>query len=142
MFRTKRATLKHGDYSIAGHEKHIIIERKSVPDLFTSFTATRSRMLIRLEAMGKFKCSALIVEGDIWDILKGSKHSGVNGRLLFGSVSTFCAFNGVALILAGDRLGAQTTAQHLIEGFIRLHNAKNPSNDKALEKRKKSALQG
>ncbi len=141
MFRIKRKALKYGDYSVAGYEKQIIIERKSIADLFQSFTKTRSRMVIRLEEMGKFQYSALIVEGDIWDILKGHKRSQVNGRLLFGSVAALCASRGVAFILAGDRLGAQTAAQHLIEGFIRLNGTKKLSNDATLQKRKDSALQ-
>lgn len=141
LFRIQRKALKFGDYSIAGYEKHIIIERKSVTDLFNSFIKTRKRMIIRLEEMGKFQCSALIIEGDIWDVIKGTKRSQVNGKLLFGSVCTLCASSGISLMMAGNRLNAQMTAQYLMEGFIRLRKIEKTSNDSSLQKRKNRALQ-
>lgn len=135
-YNTKRKALKNGDYSVVRYEKQIAIERKSVADLISSFTTTRKRMIIRLEAMGKLPCAALIVEGSVWSIITGTQYSNVNGRLLFGSVSALCAIHNVSLILADDREGAQTAANCLIEGYLRISKEKG-NTDKQLEKRKR-----
>ena len=132
--------LKHGDYSIAGYETQFCIERKSVADLFHSFTVTRGRMVKRLEGMGKIKCSSLIVEGDVSQIVRGVARSQVNGRLLLGSVSAMCAMNGVSLILAGDRAGAQEMARLTVDGFVRAVKSKNTSEDDSLRRRKRRVL--
>ena len=137
---TKRTGLKHGDYSVAGYRGQISIERKSVQDLFHSFTATRGRMMFRLEALGEIKYSSLIVEGNVWEIVRGIPRSQVNGRLLLGSVSAICALNGVSFILAGDRAAAQEVARHLIDGFVRQVNSRNTSEDDSLRRRKSRAL--
>lgn len=139
-WRTRVKTLKHGDYSVAGHESRIAIERKSVPDLFHSFTKTRDRMEKRLRAMGKLECSALVVEGSAGVIIRGTGYSNVNGRLLLGTVAALCASNGVSLILAADRDDAERVARHLLEGFIRQRKARKGNDDSSLRRRKKRAL--
>lgn len=136
----RHKALKYGDYSIAGYETQFCIERKSVADLFHSFTTTRERMIKRLEGMGKIKCSSLIVEGDVWEIVRGVARSQVNGRLLLGSVSTLCTLNGVSLILTGDRAGAQEMARLMVDGFIRAIKSKNTSEDDSLRRRKRRVL--
>ena len=136
----RHKALKHGDYSIAGYERQLCIERKSVADLFHSFTVKRDGMVKRLEGMGKIKCSSLIVEGDVWEIVRGVARSQVNGRLLLGSVSAMCALNGVSFILAGDRAGAQEMARLMVDGFIRTIKSKNTSEDGSLKRRKRRVL--
>jgi len=139
---TQRKGLKHGDYSVKGLEGKIAIERKSLPDLFQSFTKTRKQMVKRLTAMGKLDYPVMIVEASLFDVVNGYSRSSANGRLLFGSVSALCAYHGVGFVLANNREEAELTAVFMIEGFIRLNKLDKGKEDTRFTLRKKRALQG
>ncbi len=62
--------LKTGDYSLAGMETpdrpfSVCIERKSLPDLFSSTGRGRKRFEKEYQRMSKFDYAELVVEGDL-----------------------------------------------------------------------------
>ena len=64
-------TLKTGDYSIVGmsdpnsHQHSITIERKSLPDLFSSTGRDRARLEREFMRMAEFDYAEIVVEGDL-----------------------------------------------------------------------------
>ena len=57
-----RDTLKYGDYSVRGFEDQISIERKSLPDLWTSLTSESERFKRELEVLATYERKWLLIE--------------------------------------------------------------------------------
>lgn len=77
--RTKK--LDSGDYSILGHTKKIIIERKSLADLFGTITVRKNleRFLKELKRLEKVPYWFILVDASPTSIAKGFRHSRANG---------------------------------------------------------------
>mgnify|MGYP001048695011 CR=1 FL=1 len=67
---TERRALATGDYSIAGLEDKITIERKSLIDLFGSCGRGRTRFEAEIERMATFQHAAIVCEADWQTILR------------------------------------------------------------------------
>ena len=65
-----RKCLRAGDYSIAGFESRVCIERKSVADAVSTIIRGRERFRRELQRMADYESSHVIVEGDLSNILK------------------------------------------------------------------------
>ncbi len=57
-----RDTLKYADYSVRGFEDQVAIERKSLPDLWSSLTVDADRFKRELEALVKYERKWLLIE--------------------------------------------------------------------------------
>lgn len=57
-----RDTLKYADYSVRGFENQIAIERKSLPDLWSSLTVEADRFKRELEALADYERKWLLIE--------------------------------------------------------------------------------
>lgn len=68
------AALATGDYSIAGHEAEIAVERKSKSDLFQTFISDRERGIAQLERLAALPWAAIVVEADIGAVINGPDH--------------------------------------------------------------------
>ncbi len=85
--QTTTSTLKSGDYSLAGFESRIAVERKSISDLFSTLAAGRSRFQRELERLSEFTFSAIVVEAEWGTILTSPPpHSRLPPRTLFMTV--------------------------------------------------------
>lgn len=67
-----RKTLKTGDYSVAGCETAVTIERKSVSDLYGTMGTGRHRFERELKRMESFQWAAVLVEGSLGQVLADS----------------------------------------------------------------------
>lgn len=73
--QTVRRCLPAGDYSLAGHETQIAIERKSAADLFHTLGAGRRRFQAELSRLDSYTVAAVIVEADWSDIFSAQMWS-------------------------------------------------------------------
>ncbi len=67
--QTTCGTLKSGDYSIAGHENAVAVERKSAADLFGTLGTGRQRFTRELERLATYTVAVIVVEAEwstIW----------------------------------------------------------------------------
>lgn len=64
LIRTQTKTLQTGDYSIAGLENRVTVERKSLEDAFGTFGEDRERWERELVRMAAFDFSSVIIEAD------------------------------------------------------------------------------
>ena len=67
---TQRATLHTGDYSIAGYEDKVCVERKSLQDLYQTLGKGRERFIRELERMQDCERSLIVVESPYTQILQ------------------------------------------------------------------------
>ncbi len=62
-YPSARATLNSGDYSFAGGEHLLAVERKTIPDLVRSLTTERERFTRELERLRGYRFARLLVIG-------------------------------------------------------------------------------
>jgi ERCC4-type nuclease len=117
IVRRRVATLQTGDYSIAGCEDRLVVERKSASDLVGSVTAGNARFRREHERMqavvaaGGFAC--VIVEGSlaaICDELDQEAGRRVTSESILGAVASWPQRYGVHWLFAGDRRRAELLA--------------------------------
>ena len=111
-----KGTLHTGDYSVAGLEDHIAIERKSLNDLIGCLCTGRERFekeLFRGRALDFF---ALVVECSLTDIVSGNFRSKMTPRSAIQSLLTFSVRYRLPVFFVENRkYGARVTESLLLK---------------------------
>lgn len=109
-----RQKLDYGDYSVAGIEHIICIERKQdVDELCNNLGRNRARFIRELERMQASKLRYIVVE-DYWSSVFRPKRSKMNPKSIFESIMAFSTKYGVHFIFAGNR----KMAQRIVRGLL------------------------
>lgn len=66
---TVRGTLASGDYSLAGFETQVAVERKSLPDLYSTLGQDRERFEREIQRLNGYAFAAVVIEAD-WDQIR------------------------------------------------------------------------
>lgn len=111
--RMERGTLTTGDYSIAGLESVIAIERKSLPDLLACIGQERERFEREIQRLMAFPCRCLIIESTWAEIEAGEWRSKVTSASVIGSLMSWLG-GGLPVLLAGDHARAGRYASRLL----------------------------
>ena len=102
---TVAGTLTTGDYSVAGLEHHIAIERKSLPDLLGCVGTSRERFDREVQRLLAYPVRALVVEATWSDIEAGEWRSRITPAAAMGSLLGWMT-SGLPVIMAGDHARA------------------------------------
>jgi ERCC4-type nuclease len=89
------ATLRDGDYSIRGFEKHFAIERKGISDLLSYCTTERDKTKAKMERFSMMDFVALVVEAKESEIYRPYLHSCVSPESVRQSLVSFQVRYGV-----------------------------------------------
>lgn len=111
-------TLKTGDYSIAGLENIIAVERKSLDDLCNCLAGDRKRFVKELERSRSFDYFGLIIEANFLTIRKGQFKSLIKSRSVVGSLFTFEHRYGIRVHFAGSWTNGAEICQEIFEKYI------------------------
>lgn len=98
---TAPGTLATGDYSIAGLEELVALERKSLADLLACIGRERERFKRELHRLGAYRCRAVIVECDLASIVAGDYRGEVTPAAALGSIASWTTRYQVPFIFAG-----------------------------------------
>ena len=112
-------TLATGDYSIAGLQDHIAIERKTIDDLIGCLSKGRDRFereLFRGKSLDYF---ALVVEADLSDIAKGAYRSKMLPRAVLQSLMAFSIRYKMPIWFVGNRQYGQRITESLLTKYVR-----------------------
>ena len=114
-FPTQTATLDTGDYSVAGLEDRVRIERKSLADFVTSVTKERERFWRELERLAAFPVKGVVIEGAIREVeamgTSGSRlRSQARPQAVIASATAIWVDFGIPVSWAGHRDLAEYTA--------------------------------
>ena len=101
------ATLKTGDYSIVGLEDRVVVERKSLSDLYRSVGADRERFRREHERMALLDFAAVVVEAPWSRILEGYEHSRMAGESVRGTAIAWARRYGVHWVACEGRRAAE-----------------------------------
>lgn len=116
--------LDTGDYSIAGLEREITIERKSVSDFAGSITHERDRFEREMERMkvivdaGGY--AAVVIEGDWQDLFNYSQRSRVGAKSMSRTMASWSIRYGVHWWPMTDRRHAELWTFRLLQMYHRI----------------------
>jgi len=109
-----RRKLTAGDYSVAGLEDRVAIERKSLDDWTGTVLRERTRFYKELALLRAFDFRAVIVEAGIREIMAGRYRSQARPEAVLGFVAEVTVGQCVPVYLAGSRAEAQILAGALL----------------------------
>ena len=112
-----RGTLQAGDYSVAGLEGTVAIERKSLDDYVQTIIYQRDRFGRELERLRGYALAAVVVEGTWRDVLDGYYTSRAHPNAIFGLTCCLIVDHGVPIYLTGERAIAQRFAERLLRRY-------------------------
>lgn len=102
-----KGSLTTGDYSLAGLESFVAVERKSLPDLVMCLGKERERFVRELERGRALQAFAVICEGDLHELVHGQYRSQLNPHSACQSVASFMARMRIPFFFAGGRDAAE-----------------------------------
>ncbi len=107
-------TLPTGDYSLAGLENHIAVERKTLDDLIGCLCKDRDRFtreLLKGKALDYF---ALVVEAGLSDLANGNYRSEMNPKSAVQSLLAFSVRYKLPIFFCESRAWAQRVTESLL----------------------------
>jgi len=110
-----RAALKTGDYSLAGLESVVSIERKSLDDFIGCITAGRDRFekeLCRADSLERFW---VVIEASLTSIESGLYRSKVNPESVLGTLAAWSNRHKVCFMFADNRKSGQKLTERLLK---------------------------
>lgn len=117
--RTERRTLKSGDYSLAGYETRVAVERKSLADLFGTLGQGRDRFERELERLSEFEFATVMIESTWPEILSSPPvHSKLPPKaVLRSAIAWQQRYPNVHWFTAGTRRAAEAVTLRILERF-------------------------
>jgi ERCC4-type nuclease len=113
--------LPAGDYSVAGFEDRVAVERKTLSDAYSSLGANRERFRREVERLSKYEFAAIIVEASLPQFLMPPPFSRLHARSAIGTLLSWCVRYRLPVLFTGDRAHGEATTRQLLEKFVRYH---------------------
>ncbi|MDK9699078.1 MAG: hypothetical protein OEM52_02860 [bacterium] len=118
---TIRMALSAGDYSLAGFEPMVSVERKSLEDYISSVIKSQQRFLREVEKLAAMPYKCVVVEGDLVDIQQHRYHSGVHPSAVLGATMMLLVDFGVPVLFCSNRqIACAVTEAFLLRAWKRL----------------------
>ena len=112
---TELGTLAVGDYSLAGLQDKVAVERKSLSDLVMCLGRERERFERELARGAALDAFAVVCEGSWLELARGEYRSRLNPHAACQSVLAFAGRYRVPFLFAGSR----SAAEYMAWGFLR-----------------------
>ena len=123
--------LPAGDYSVAGFEDRVAVERKSLSDAYSSLGANRERFRREVERLARYEFAAIVVEASLTQFLVPPPFSRLHARAALGTLLSWCVRYRIPVLFAGDRAHGEATTRLLLEKFVRYHGGGGDGVDRA-----------
>ena len=115
-----RSALKSGDYSVAGYESRIAIERKTKADAYQSLGKNRARFKRQIERLAEFEYAAIIIECSMEDFIeKPPTSTMMSPRAAMNTLVSWSVRFGIHVWFAGCRLRGENLTLRLLEKFVK-----------------------
>ena len=112
-------TLPSGDYSLAGFEDLVAVERKNLSDLIGCFTSGRERFVREMERLRGFASCAIVVESPWCDLAKGSYRSKLPANNAVQTVISIIQHYRMPFYFAANRADAERFTYDFLRHFLR-----------------------
>lgn len=117
--QTQRRKLEAGDYSVAGFEDRIAVERKSLTDFVHTVIHEAPRFRAELGKLSQCALSCVVVEADLDDVLRGVRQADlrlVTPAAVLGAALHIAVHHHVPVYWCGSRQAACA----FTEAFLRM----------------------
>lgn len=115
----QRAPLKTGDYSVAGLEGRICIERKSIADLYKSLIHDKARFQKEIRRMTRMDHACVIAEGPSSELMEYVTTTGATLESVIGSINALHVYTNIPVFFYSNRLHAATFALNWLQQAAR-----------------------
>lgn len=117
-FLIARRALPAGDYSLAGFEHDVVIERKTAEDFVHTVIRERDRFRNELLKLQTYMCSCIVVEAGFEELLSGNYRSGAHPASVIGAALSIIVDYGVPVFFCSNR---QCACRFVQEYLLRCH---------------------
>lgn len=109
-----RRALPAGDYSVAGLEHMIAVERKTLDDFVGSVIQARGRFYRELRRLEHYARACVVVEADLADVLAGRYRSDAHPHSILGSALAIAVDFDIPVFFCSNR----QIACRFVEGYL------------------------
>jgi len=109
-----RRALAAGDYSLAGLEDQVAVERKTLDDFVSTVIHRRRRFREELRKLSRYRAACVVVEADLLDVLGKRYRSEARPEAVVGSTLSILLDYGVPVAFCGNR----QAACHFTQAFL------------------------
>lgn len=123
IVKTKEIFLPTGDYSITTMIHDVVIERKSLEDLYSTLGRNRDRFEHEIEKLNRCYVAAVVIEADLRQVMRPSQfrpawRSRLNPKSVYSTWQSWSQrYRNVHWHFAGSRRTAEIVTFHLLERF-------------------------
>lgn len=111
--------LSLGDYSVEGMENLCVVERKTLPDLVSSFTTERAAFIERLRQMSEVPNRLLVITAALSQVKSQYEHSRANpNRITQSLIAALAGLKIPFLCVEDNDLGEEIVASYLYQVFL------------------------
>ena len=110
--------LPAGDYSLAGHEHEVAVERKSLADFVKSVIHDRDRFEREIRRLGGYDAALVLVEADLRDVVEGRYRGHAHPNAVLGSAIALFVDHRVPFLFCSSR----EIAGRFAAGFLRRYH--------------------
>jgi ERCC4-type nuclease len=115
----RQGALTTGDYSLAGFEDRVAVERKSLDDLVGCFMGEdRTRFEKELARARSYELFSVVVEAGLEDVAQGRYTSNMKPQAALQTVTAFFVRYGVPFMFCGTRKGAEYLTGSLLSKHL------------------------
>jgi ERCC4-type nuclease len=109
-----RRALAAGDYSLAGLEDQVAVERKTLDDFVSTVIHRRRRFRQELRKLSRYRAACVVVEADLLDVLGKRYRSEARPEAVVGATLSILLDYGVPVAFCGNR----QAACHFTQAFL------------------------
>ncbi|MCA9175829.1 MAG: ERCC4 domain-containing protein [Planctomycetales bacterium] len=117
-----RAKLDAGDYSVAGFEDRVAVERKSLADFVHTVIHDATRFAAELQKLAGMDAAGVVVEANLDDVLRGRHEDvlrSVAPQAILGAALHIALHWGVPVYWCGSRQAACAFTNAYLRMFVR-----------------------
>jgi ERCC4-type nuclease len=109
-----RRALAAGDYSLAGLEDQVAVERKTLDDFVSTVIHRRRRFRQELRKLSRYRAACVVVEAELLDVLGKRYRSEARPEAVVGATLSILLDYGVPVAFCGNR----QAACHFTQAFL------------------------
>ena len=119
---TVRRALPAGDYSIAGLENTVAVERKSLDDFVSTVIHSRARFRKELRKLAEYRAACVVVEAGLLEVLLHRYRGDAHPNAVLGSALSIILDFRIPVFFCSSRQAACQFAQaYLLAAHARWH---------------------
>ena len=119
---TERRALPAGDYSVAGLENTVAVERKSLDDFVSTVIHNRARFRKELRKLAEYRAACVVVEAGLLEVLMHRYRGDAHPNAVLGSALGIIFDFGIPVFFCSSRQAAcQFVQAYLLAAHARWH---------------------